>query len=218
MTCTICIVILFVGQNPGCIGRSLLQRDNPIKKKKKKKKFLCKYNVQVDFGQGSVTIRKNTAKLSSPGMVTCLAKSVVCVVVPKQHELRVPVTCTRKLLNKIMLFSKTKRSHEVNEFTVTDTITTVRGSNAYVRVVNKSPDVITIPKGTVIAFGHPANNTRVSLILTRVKLVKFMIHVSNTCLVRVLTRVDMGFLEPVTHVCKHVCATFQLRDNTCAYT
>ena len=38
MTCTICIVILFVGQNPGCIGRSLLQRDNPIKKKKKKKK------------------------------------------------------------------------------------------------------------------------------------------------------------------------------------
>ena len=64
----------------------------------------------------------------------------------------------------------------------------------------------------------PANNTRVSLVLTRVKLVKFMIHVSNTCLVRVLTRVDMGFLEPVTHVCKHVCATFQLRDNTCAYT
>ena len=42
MTCTICIVILFVGQNPGCIGRSLLQRDNPIKKKKKKKKKMPK--------------------------------------------------------------------------------------------------------------------------------------------------------------------------------
>ena len=36
MTCTICIVILFVGQNPGCIGRSLLQRDKKKKKKKKK--------------------------------------------------------------------------------------------------------------------------------------------------------------------------------------
>ena len=46
MTCTICIVILFVGQNPGCIGRSLLQRDNPIKKKKKKLE-----QHQLDFFQ-----------------------------------------------------------------------------------------------------------------------------------------------------------------------
>ena len=119
--------------------------------------FLCKYGVQVDFGQGNVSIGNTSTKLSSPGVVTCLTKSVSSVTLPKRHEVIVPVKCTRNLTNRLMLFNQTKGSSQVNSFTVTDTVTTVNGSNAYVRVLNKSPDVIVIPKGTVIAFGQSLN-------------------------------------------------------------
>ena len=126
--------------------------------------FLCKYGVQVDFGLGNVSIGNTSAKLSSPGVVTCLAKSVSSVTLPKRHEAIVPVKCTRNLTNRLVLFNQTKGSSQVKSFTLTDTVTTVKGSNAYVRVLNKSPDVIVIPKGTVIAFGQSLNEADLAVV------------------------------------------------------
>ena len=52
-----------------------------------------------------------------------------------------------------MVFGPTKGSSD-KSFTVTDTLVRVNGSTAYVRVINNTDDVITIPKGRVIAFGQ----------------------------------------------------------------
>ena len=55
--------------------------------------FLCKYDVKVDFGEGTVSIGNTTVKLSQPGIVTCLARSRSCVTLPRQRGIQLPVTC-----------------------------------------------------------------------------------------------------------------------------
>ena len=115
--------------------------------------FLCKNQVKLDFGLGQIIMDNKSTQLCKPDLITCLAKTMSTLTIPKYSEAIISVKCSKTIPDKTMLFKETN-GHNDNLPQVTNTVTNVKGNQAVLRIVNNTDDVITIPPNTVIAYGQ----------------------------------------------------------------